>query len=153
MKSGMRAAWIDTFDQSISPLSYFVFTVPPTIIDSVTHGILVRCYHTAWICISFHTRIFFARLSDIRERVEQPRDLFTLCLYIVLHPNVRLPPHQSRISATTPQRSRTAVLLPVTSLLPHTVIGDRVHAHITPRMHARGAAAPRGARAHEGQGP
>ena len=50
--------------------SLIVFTVPPIlplVVDSVTHGILKRCYHTAWICISFHIRIFFVKLSDIRD--------------------------------------------------------------------------------------
>ena len=57
------AAWIDTV---ISPLSYLQYLLP-LVVDGVTHRILRRCYHTAWICIIFHTRIFYAKVSDIFE--------------------------------------------------------------------------------------
>jgi len=56
----MRAAWIDTLINSLSYLQYLL----PLVVDGVTHGIFKRCYHTAWICINFHTRII-AKISDM----------------------------------------------------------------------------------------
>lgn len=97
-----------------------------------------------------HTSIF-VEVSDIWEHIQHsvtPRAIiFSPCF--IPH----LPPHQSRISATAPRRSRMGALLPAVSPPPHIATGGRARAYTMPRMHARGAAAPRGVRAHAGQVP
>jgi hypothetical protein len=63
----------------ISPLSYLQYLLP-LVVDGVTHGIPRRCYHTAWICIIFHTRIFYAKVSDIFENASSNLKSLLFCV-------------------------------------------------------------------------